>query len=646
MAMQARSSTIARVVLLLFLTVGGSLVPGFAATQFDTYGDGFWSIVNRADGGSLVVGTGGAGEARPTTPDAEKQFELLYNLQNATFRLRQRATWRCIGPSTEIIVSGGAVVLLPTYTGTTAQQWRFVDLGGGYFRIVTAMGGSALQSDGASPAHVTLVGATTDPRQQWRFVYQTHYPKKGTGGYEADYAKFGASWSYNWGRDTGASLPSSVVFEPMQWGPWWPDLNTLQQSYPAWHATPKPIYLLGFNEPDHSDQANMSVATAISLWPQLQAMNVPLVSPACASAFGGWLGDFYGQVASKGYRVDYTAVHWYENPDASGLINHLQSVFNTWGRPIWLTEFSTVDWGGGATWTEEDNYRFLAEFLWRAEDLVWLKRYAIFPFSGQPSANPWDRIGQRGDTFLADGTTFTPFGELYSKWDADRTLRARTPYLIQNLATNHRLAVTVGNSAPGALSIRHGEAAVQWGLEAAATSGRFYIVSMKDGRRLRVNGAALSLMPPGTTGVFVEFSFNGPDGSGYYFIDNLASNRSLRMDRQNDAQGAPTKLTLSMEVAGHPSDNTRWRFLKPYAPVVPGPVTGPTLTDSRYDGRSFSVAVPAVPGVVYYLDRRDAVGSPAWATVDSRSVATATTIRLTNQPATGPAGFYRVRVDW
>ena len=108
-----------------------------------------------------------------------------------------------------------------------------------------------------------------------------------------------------------------------------------------------------------------------------------------------------------GFRVDYTGVHWYGNPNASSLLTHLQSVYNSWGRAVWLTEFSCVDWGGTATWTEEDNYRFLAEFLWRAEDFPWLKRYAIFLFRGDPPANPWDRTGPRSDTLLSDGATLT-----------------------------------------------------------------------------------------------------------------------------------------------------------------------------------------------------------------------------------------------
>ncbi len=81
---------------------------------------------------------------------------------------------------------------------------------------------------------------------------------------------------------------------------------------------------------------------------------------------------------------------------------------------MWLTEFSPVDWAGTATWSEQDDYNFLAEFMWQAEDHIGLKRYSLFSFSGTPSVNPWDGNGHRGDDFLQDGYSFTPYGELYA----------------------------------------------------------------------------------------------------------------------------------------------------------------------------------------------------------------------------------------
>ena len=582
-----------------------SLAVPAPAFVFDSFGDGFWKVINQANSGALVATATNASQAVAGTTEFEQQFEVLYNLDTATFRLRNRDSWLCLGARNGAGTNGTPVVE-SAYTAAAAQRWQLQDVGSGYYRITNAASGLALQTDGATPASVTLQPASASSQQYWRFAYQTHYPKKGTAGYDGDWAKFGASWSYNWGR-SGASTPAQVVFEPMQWGPWWPDLGTLPQDSVAWRQSAKPQYLLGFNEPDHTDQANMSVAWAISLWPQLQAANVPLVSPACASAYGGWLGDFYTQIASQGYRVDFTAVHWYSNPNASSLINHLQSVYNSWGRAVWLTEFSPVDWGGTATWTEEDNYRFLAEFLWRAEDLVWFKRYSIFAFSGTPSANPWDRNGHRGDTFDSGGA-FTPYGELYAAWDADRTLHTQTAYLLQNLATSFRATSLPAQGGPMPASIRHSDAPAQWVL-LSAPAGRYYIQSLRDGRRLRCAGSALDLAPASTTGTNLEWTFNGPDTSGYYFVDNPANSRSLRLDRVNDGSGAPTSLTFSTASFGTAVDNTRWRFVKAYYPVSFNAAATPTnLSATAGDRRVVLRWTGSAPR--FHVYRGTAAGGP------------------------------------
>ena len=58
------------------------------------------------------------------------------------------------------------------------------------------------------------------------------------------------------------------------------------------------------------------------------------------------------------------------------LINNLKTVFDRWGQPIWLTEFSTRDFvGDKTTWSRNHNYNFLAEFAWRAESLPWLAKW-------------------------------------------------------------------------------------------------------------------------------------------------------------------------------------------------------------------------------------------------------------------------------
>ena len=127
------------------------------------------------------------------------------------------------------------------------------------------------------------------------------------------------AWFYNWSAKSGEVAPPGVEFVPMIWFGRDAVPATLDRAKREGNGT-----LLGFNEPDHTDQANMTTDQAIDRWPKLESSDVPLISPAAASAFGGWLGDFYTKANARGYRVDFTAVHWYGNPNASSLIDHLK----------------------------------------------------------------------------------------------------------------------------------------------------------------------------------------------------------------------------------------------------------------------------------------------------------------------------------
>ena len=530
---------------------------------FDSFGDGFWTITNALNGKVLTVNATGASQAAYTNGATDQQYELLYNYQNSTFRIRQRSTWQCIG-SQNGGTSVGTGVTTVSYSGANSQQWYLVDAGSGLYRIVNKASNNALQTDNGNPASITLATVSSSSAAQlWGVSYQTHYPKKGCAGYEGDYAQFNLNWAYNYNDNTATALPASVVYEPMIHDAYWEPLSDVQSRAAGWRVSPQPVYLLTYNEPDSASQANMSTNTVIGLWPSLQNLQVPLVSPACANTYSAWEYNFFALIASNGYRVDYAAAHMYQSPNAGALISNLQNVYNTWGRPVWLTEFSPVDWNGNQGWTEDDDYNFLAEFMWMAEDNLWLKRYSIFPFSGTNPNPPYQSVtaGYRGNYFLADGATLTPYGELYATWDANRTLQTRTPFFIHNLGTSFRLTAT-NSASPQPATIYARDASAQWALLPAATPNRYYIISLKDGRRLRDNGGTPDLAPVGTVGTAVEWWFNGPDSKGYYYIDNTTASQSIR------ATGTAPAIAFSMIADPAPSSATQWRLVKPYSPVA------------------------------------------------------------------------------
>ena len=130
----------------------------------------------------------------------------------------------------------------------------------------------------------------------------------------------------------------------MQWGDWCSGQSTCT-ALPASLAANGNKYLLTFNEPDNSSQSNMTVARALQLWPYLEATGLELSSPAVTSSSTGtaWLASFMAQARAQGLRVDFIAAHWYgdcSNPQ--NLISYLTSL-ETYGLPIWLTEFSCLN---------------------------------------------------------------------------------------------------------------------------------------------------------------------------------------------------------------------------------------------------------------------------------------------------------------
>src|SRR5205085_5209182 len=79
-----------------------------------------------------------------------------------------------------------------------------------------------------------------------------------------------------------------------------------------------------------------------------------LVSPAVSDTTAGraWLSDFMNQATTNGLQVDAVAFHWYgdSTPDAAKAIGDFEgsvnSYWNTYQKPVFITEFAIHDWGG------------------------------------------------------------------------------------------------------------------------------------------------------------------------------------------------------------------------------------------------------------------------------------------------------------
>lgn len=582
-------------------------------TNFKDYHDAWHRIALRTNNNSLVPGTEGSTLATAETPDEDKFLQLLYSPALDAYRIRQQATGKCVqvqGAST----TAGAPIVLGDYSAAPHQLWKLVATDNGFFQLRNVWSGMVIASDGGSPASMTQqpfsAAANPPDDQEWKPLFQDDYFKKGTGGWVG---QFGTGWGYDWARNDKDGLSVDKFYAPMQHREGWPNLGTLHKKQTDWNNDAKPAYLLGFNEPDRPDQANMGIGKAVELWPRLMAMDVPLVSPACAlGAESWWLSDFMDRHDNKGYRCEYAGAHWYAGPSSDNLINYINSVqSNANGRPVWLTEFSVVDWSGGSgNWSEETNYNFILEFLWRAEDKDNLKKYAVFIFSGGSPPNPWTLSNPRSN-FRSGNGSLTPFGKAYSAWDGDKAIRDETPYILHNRNARHRLR-NDGTTDPQASWIRREDDSVQWILQDNG-SGRKHLTSVVDGRRLRYDGSTLDFAPAGTTGPQVEWDFTR-EQYGWHNIIHPSSGRYLRLFRDNGNDNAPDSFDWQMvtEAQAQSLTTTDWWFVKPWNEAdvsLPDAPTNLVATpgDSQVD-LSWSAAAGDI--MSYSVYRRVADGAP------------------------------------
>jgi len=423
---------------------------------------------------------------------------------------------------------------------------------------------------------------TNSPSQYWQMALAQIFPKKGIAGSWGGYpVTFDANWTYGWWYGSNPNIPR-VNYYPMDQSGWYYRGNTLAGNLwalqPGWRTAGYSLYAMGYNEPDINSPGNGSLMDATNgaiRWMNDQILDLPTALPVAGNVNGTWNQIFYGYITNWGCRTDYLPAHEYNSPagGSSGCwINPMQTAYNTYGIPMWLTEFSIVDWSGatdGQVWTEEDNYTALAEFVWRAESVTWLRKYSLYLWradSSSMASEPWIKntayvtappISVSYDT----NSLVTPFGELYAGWDDDANVETNKVYYIYNSGTRKNLANMLGTQ-PDAKSILVRDAVTKWTLQPTPTAGQYYLISAVDGRRLSYNGTSITLVAPGTTGTAVQWSLASYQ-YGWYYLQHPATGKELSL-----AYNSSTFIaTYSMVANTTTGTAVQWRFIVPYTPV-------------------------------------------------------------------------------
>lgn len=197
-------------------------------------------------------------------------------------------------------------------------------------------------------------------------------------------------WLYNWNLDR--SSPLNWEYVPIRQTRWWPSLDQDWQARGASHV-------LGYNEPDRPDQANLAVGDAIWSWPDLLAPGLRVGAPAVSDGGLSWLYDFMSQADAADLRVDFVPVHYYRcygnagdpNGAATQFYNFLKGIYDVVKRPLWITE-----WNNGANWTGCADPSFaqqaatVSAILDMLDNTPFVERYAIYNWVEDVRRIKWD----------------------------------------------------------------------------------------------------------------------------------------------------------------------------------------------------------------------------------------------------------------
>jgi len=224
----------------------------------------------------------------------------------------------------------------------------------------------------------------------------------------------GFGWYYDWqtkplwDNPHDATTPQ-VDFVPITWGKSDVSTTILEQIKASGENT-----LLTFNEPDNLSQSNLSVDEALALWPALMNTGMRLGSPATTTeqtlGENSWLNEFMQGVETKGYNVDFMAVHYYsDNPDVGAFKDYLAEVYDTYKLPIWVTEWALVDWSNPDRFLLSDTAKFASEAIQMLDDLDYVERHA------------WFAAYEGGDNWYINTEVFddaghlTPVGDVFAQ---------------------------------------------------------------------------------------------------------------------------------------------------------------------------------------------------------------------------------------
>lgn len=210
----------------------------------------------------------------------------------------------------------------------------------------------------------------------------------------------GVGWYYTWGNAPGRNIVDfeGLEFVPMCWNASYSTDNI--REYVTSH--PETKYILGFNEPNFTNQANMTPQEAAEKWPDVQALakelGLKLVSPALNYSPNApyqdplkWMDEFVALVGPDAF--DYVAIHSYGGFDVMKTL--ATNFHDKYGKDVWVTEFCYwPNEGDPNSYVSPDaQIASMMQAVEWLEKTDWIFRYAWFKAIGNSSSSKGPNYG-------------------------------------------------------------------------------------------------------------------------------------------------------------------------------------------------------------------------------------------------------------
>jgi len=414
-------------------------------------------------------------------------------------------------------------------------------------------------------------------------VMKWNWPsKKGKAGWSPD--KINATWYYDWNISGDASNPN-YEYQSIRQTQYWPGFGDI--------INKNVNHILGFNEPDRPDQANMTVEQCFSAWPGLLTTGLRVGSPAPANPESSWITDFLKKTDSANYRVDFVAIHCYwGGATPSQWYSRLKGIYDRVKRPLWITE-----WNNGANWTTEtwptdipgQLQKQLADMkgiLQVLDTASFIERYAEY-----------DWVENKRALVLAD--TLTPAGKYYASTKSDFAYRT-------NWAFTHTWKLASPTPAATINAADYTKVTLSW-TDLNGETGSKYILERK------IDGVDADFV------TLQEFTGYTP-GNQLNLTDDVYTKATYRI-KAFSKDGTITANSATVDV------------VRDAAAVAPTSLTGNIISSSRVQ----LIWNAGTNARSYNLKRSENIAGP-WTTIKERT----TTLNLLDSMLTPATNYYYV----